>query len=264
MCSMCASPPWVRAPSPPGTSASSCGNRRPAAARVRAPVVPAITLPSGWSTPRDAGGGAGAEVESFRATARRFGSGLNDHPGMHESLDLRRGNACGAQHLDGVLPDLRRECWWNLLLTADLEWARHGERGAGPRVVDWHQSAARSHLDIVQNVVERGDDAERDAGFLEDRRPRRPVLRVEPRVEDGGEDAGVGAPVVRRREARIGQEVLAADPPNEALPVTLVARDRQHEPAPVPAAVEVGQRADGFLAGRAHLGARPAENALHW
>src|ERR1700730_14804162 len=182
---------------------------------------------------------------------------------MQESLDLRRGNAGGAQHLDRVLPDLRREGWRNLLLTADLEWAGHGERGAGPRVVEWPQRTSRAPLDIVRTVVERGGDAERDAGLLEDRRPRRPVLRAEPRVEDGGEGAGVRAPVARRREARIGQEVLAADPPREALPLTLVARDRQHEPAPVPAAVEIGQGADGVLAGRAHLGARPAEDALH-
>ncbi len=113
------------------------------------------------------------------------------------------------------------------------------------------------------NVVERGDHAERDAGLLEKRRPRRPVLRGEPRVENGGEGAGIRAPVTGGREARIGHEVLAADHPREALPVALVARDGQHEPAPVPAAVEVGESADRLLARRTHLGARSAEDTLH-
>ena len=72
----------------------------------------------------------------------------------------------------------------------------------------------------------------------------------------------MGAPVVGRGEARIVQEILAFDSADETFPVTLVTGDGEHEPAAVPAAVEVGQRTDGLLAGWAHLGARPAKNAL--
>ena len=93
-----------------------------------------------------------------------------------------------ARALDRVLADLRREGRWNLFLTADLKWARHGERGARPRVVDGHQSAARPHLDIVRNVVERGDDAERDAG-VERQAERAAQARAAARIS-GGASAG--------------------------------------------------------------------------
>src|SRR4029077_12679406 len=89
-----------------------------------------------------------------------------------------------------------------------------------------------------------------------------PVFSGEPLVEKGGQGPGVGAPVVGRGEAQIVQEIFPTDSPDEALPVALVAGDGEDEPAPVPAAVQVGERADGLLAGWAHLGAGSAENAL--
>src|SRR5262249_32872842 len=157
-----------------------------------------------------------------RTTGARLRLRLCDHPRAQESLDLRLGDAGGAKHLDGVLADLRREGRGHLLLAADVERARHGVRGARPRVVNGHEGTARAHLLVVGHVVEGGDYAKGDPGLLEDGRPGHPVFRLEPLIEDSGEDRGVGAPSLRRLKAWIGDEILAPDASREALPVALV------------------------------------------
>src|SRR5215467_10204161 len=138
------------------------------------------------------------------STARDgFRSGLSDYSGTKEALDLCLGDAGGAEDLDGVLADFRGEGGGHLLVARDVERARHGVRSARPRIVDGHQRAAREHLGVVAHVVEGGDHAEGDAGLLEDGRPRRPVLGLEPRIEDGGESTGVRATGVGGLEARV-------------------------------------------------------------
>src|SRR5215472_15883379 len=99
------------------------------------------------------------------STARDgFRSGLSDHPGTKEALDLCLGDAGGAEDLHGVLAELRCEDGGHLLVAPDVERARHGVRSARPRIVDGHERAARAHLSIMRHVVEGGDHAEGDAG----------------------------------------------------------------------------------------------------
>src|SRR5262252_10576737 len=71
-----------------------------------------------------------------------FRSGLCDHAGAKEALDLCLGDASRAEHLDGVLADLRGEGGGHLLVAPNVERARHGVRRARPRVVDGNQRAA--------------------------------------------------------------------------------------------------------------------------
>ena len=77
------------------------------------------------------------------------------------------------------------------------------------------------------------------------------------------ERAHVGAAARRLGEARIGEEVLAADGLGEGLPAAPVGREREQEPAAVAAAIEVAERVDRLLARRPHHRARAAEDALH-
>src|SRR5947199_3858831 len=99
------------------------------------------------------------------------GVGLYDDPGAKQTLDLRLRDAGGAQHLHGVLADRRRERRRHFLLAVDLERTADRERSSRAWIVDRHQRAARAHLRVVRDVVERPDDAECHLGLLEDRIP---------------------------------------------------------------------------------------------
>jgi hypothetical protein len=89
-------------------------------------------------------------------------------------VDLGIGIARFAQYLGAVLADIGGAVRLHLVLYLDPDRAVDRHRLA---VSERHQRLARQHLTILRNVFHFGDNAEDDAGSLEDRPPFGEIFR---------------------------------------------------------------------------------------
>src|SRR5882724_6463175 len=151
-----------------------------------------------------------------------------------------------AQHFIAVLADAGRTPRRDFLAAVDPDRAVDGEHGVA---LERHQHFVLEHLLVIRNVVEDADHAEHQAVAVEYLAPFGEVSCGEYLVEDLDQFQRPRVTVGPGGEPDIGDEILASDAAGKCRPLPVFAKQRQHDPAAVPALVVIGHRVQRALAG---------------
>src|SRR5216683_5669928 len=150
------------------------------------------------------------------------------------------------QDLVVVLADVRRPPGWRLGDAVHLDRTADGRGELAARPFEGHDDLVRPELRIVDHLLRPAYGAECDVDAIERLMPVRHRLSGKDLVENGGELRHVRQQLRRIGEARILQEVGAADGPGQRH--QLVGRDEKNEPGVVGGPIDVHGGICGALA----------------
>ena len=159
-----------------------------------------------------------------------------------------------------MLPHVRRLARLDLGNPIHVQRAVDGHQGV---VLERYQHAGVDGLLVVDGVLGAGDDLEHQAGVAQNLSPLGTIARGEGGVKLGDQGVGVLEAVGALHEARVIDQVLAAQALDQNRPIAILVEDGEHDPLVVAATVVSRQGVEVLIAWRPGVEGCATQRRLH-